>query len=246
MELMAAISALESLTRPVTVELHTDSTYVRNGITSWLASWKRNGWRTAAKQPVKNADLWQRLEAACARHQVSWHWVKGHNGHPENERADALANRGMVEARTAPAVTAARWDGPPTAATASQALPPQPRSEPVRAGRNTDGRPGTPTPRVRMRQSLLDGQVGGARHGVTSYPARLVSRAERRSSAGRSAKSSPVSSVVCRDSPGGRSDASKAGVPSGSSVPARSKRCSLVMSDLLPTASAGKHRRRDH
>ncbi|MCX4390953.1 ribonuclease HI [Micromonospora peucetia] len=107
MELMAAIQALEGLTRAATVELHTDSTYVRNGITSWLASWKRNGWRTAAKQPVKNADLWQRLEAACTRHQVTWLWVKGHNGHPENERADALANRGMTEARTS-AVPAGR------------------------------------------------------------------------------------------------------------------------------------------
>jgi ribonuclease HI len=101
MELMAAIQALESLTRPVTVRLHTDSTYVRSGITSWLASWKRNGWLTAAKQPVKNADLWQRLEAACSRHQVTWLWVKGHNGHPENERADALANRGLSEVRPA-------------------------------------------------------------------------------------------------------------------------------------------------
>jgi ribonuclease HI len=106
MELTAAIQALESLTRPVTVRLHTDSTYVRNGITGWLASWKRNGWLTAAKQPVKNADLWQRLEAACARHGVTWLWVKGHNGHPENERADALANRGMAEARAAAAVSA--------------------------------------------------------------------------------------------------------------------------------------------
>ncbi|HEX7746067.1 MAG TPA: ribonuclease HI [Micromonosporaceae bacterium] len=99
MELTAAIMALESLTRQVTVHLHTDSTYVRNGITGWLAAWKRNGWLTAAKQPVKNADLWRRLEAACATHHVSWHWVKGHNGHPENERADALANRGMADAR---------------------------------------------------------------------------------------------------------------------------------------------------
>ncbi|WP_431975634.1 ribonuclease HI [Micromonospora haikouensis] len=99
MELMAAIRALESLTRPVSVRLHTDSTYVRNGITGWLAGWKRNGWVTAARQPVKNADLWQRLEAACARHEVTWLWVKGHNGHPENERADALAGRGMAQAR---------------------------------------------------------------------------------------------------------------------------------------------------
>jgi ribonuclease HI len=99
MELMAAIQALESLTRPVAVRLHTDSTYVRNGITKWLANWKRNGWRTADKQPVKNADLWQRLEAAVNRHEVAWLWVKGHAGDPDNERADALANRGMDEAR---------------------------------------------------------------------------------------------------------------------------------------------------
>ena len=99
MELMAAIRALESLSRPATVRLHTDSSYLRNGITSWLPNWKRNGWRTAAKKPVKNADLWQRLDAAVARHRVSWYWVKGHAGHPGNERADALANRGMREAR---------------------------------------------------------------------------------------------------------------------------------------------------
>jgi ribonuclease HI len=97
MELMAAIQALETLTRPTTVHLYTDSVYVRSGITSWLASWKRNGWLTSAKQPVKNADLWQRLEAAAAPHQVQWRWVKGHNGDPGNERADALANRGLLE-----------------------------------------------------------------------------------------------------------------------------------------------------
>jgi len=99
MELMAAIQALESLTRPSTVRLHTDSSYVRNGITSWLNSWKRNGWRTASKQPVKNEDLWRQLDAAAARHDVHWLWVKGHAGNPGNERADALANRGMTEAR---------------------------------------------------------------------------------------------------------------------------------------------------
>jgi ribonuclease HI len=99
MELMAAIQALESLTRPATVRLHTDSAYLRNGITSWLANWKRNGWRTADKKPVKNADLWQRLEAAAGRHQVTWLWVKGHAGDPGNERADALANLGMREAQ---------------------------------------------------------------------------------------------------------------------------------------------------
>ena len=99
MELMAAIEALESLTRPSTVRLTTDSVYVRNGITSWLHGWKRNGWRTSDKKPVKNADLWQRLEAAAQRHEVTWDWVKGHAGHPENERADRLANKGMTEAR---------------------------------------------------------------------------------------------------------------------------------------------------
>jgi ribonuclease HI len=99
MELMAANQTLESLTRPATVRLHTDSAYLRNGITSWLANWKRNGWRTADKKPVKNADLWQRLEAAAGRHQVTWLWVKGHAGDPGNERADALANLGMREAQ---------------------------------------------------------------------------------------------------------------------------------------------------
>lgn len=101
MELTAAIQALESLTRPVAVRLHTDSTYVRNGITSWLPRWKRNGWRTADRQPVKNADLWRRLDDAVSRHSVEWLWVKGHAGHPGNERADELANQGMEQARLA-------------------------------------------------------------------------------------------------------------------------------------------------
>jgi ribonuclease HI len=98
MELMAAIRALEELTRPSVVRLHTDSSYLRNGVTSWLPNWKRNGWRTADRKPVKNADLWQRLDAAVGRHRVTWLWVKGHAGHPGNERADALANQGMREA----------------------------------------------------------------------------------------------------------------------------------------------------
>jgi ribonuclease HI len=98
MELTAAIQALESLTRPSKVRLHTDSAYLRNGITAWLPKWKRNGWRTSDKKPVKNADLWKRLEAAIARHQVAWLWVKGHAGDPDNERADALANKGMRKA----------------------------------------------------------------------------------------------------------------------------------------------------
>jgi ribonuclease HI len=95
MELMAAIMALESLKRPVKARIHTDSQYLRNGITEWIRKWKRNGWRTADKKPVKNVDLWQRLDAALAQHEVSWHWVRGHAGHPENERADALARRGI-------------------------------------------------------------------------------------------------------------------------------------------------------
>jgi ribonuclease HI len=91
MELQAAIAALEALKRPCTVRVHTDSAYLKDGITRWLANWKRNGWKTADRKPVKNADLWQQLEAAAARHTISWHWVKGHAGHPENERADELA-----------------------------------------------------------------------------------------------------------------------------------------------------------
>lgn len=95
MELTAAIEALNALDKATVVRVVTDSTYVRDGITKWLAGWKRNGWKTAAKKPVKNADLWQLLEAAEARHQVTWDWVKGHAGHPENERADELARAGM-------------------------------------------------------------------------------------------------------------------------------------------------------
>lgn len=95
MELMAAIQALEGLKQACEVALYTDSNYVRNGITQWLANWKRNGWRTAAKKPVKNADLWQRLDSACARHQIDWHWVKGHSGNAGNEAADTLANKGV-------------------------------------------------------------------------------------------------------------------------------------------------------
>lgn len=96
MELMAAISALEALTRPVEITIVTDSAYVKNGVTEWIHGWKRNGWRTASKEPVKNVELWQRLEAAQARHKVTWRWIKGHAGHAENERADALARAGMA------------------------------------------------------------------------------------------------------------------------------------------------------
>jgi len=97
MELTAVIRALESLEGPSEVEVYTDSQYVQKGISEWLPSWKRRGWRTADKKPVKNVDLWQELERAAGRHRVTWHWVKGHAGHPENERADALANRGVEE-----------------------------------------------------------------------------------------------------------------------------------------------------
>lgn len=98
MELQAAISALEAITRPVPVKLYTDSRYVRDGISQWLANWKRNGWRTAAKKPVKNADLWQQLDALAERHEVDFIWVRGHAGHPENERADALATGAIKDA----------------------------------------------------------------------------------------------------------------------------------------------------
>ena len=101
MELMAAIQALETLKRPSLVRLHTDSMYLRDGITRYIHNWKRNGWKTADKKPVKNVDLWQRLEAAIERHRVEWRWVRGHSGHPENERADALARQGVEQARGA-------------------------------------------------------------------------------------------------------------------------------------------------
>lgn len=98
MELMAAIVALETLTRPCNIVLHTDSTYVRNGITTWIHNWKKRGWKTSAKKPVKNVDLWQRLDAAATIHEIDWRWVKGHAGDPGNERADQLANEGLTEA----------------------------------------------------------------------------------------------------------------------------------------------------
>ena len=97
MELMAAIQALEALKRPCEVTLTTDSQYVKKGITEWLASWKRRGWKTADKKPVKNQDLWQRLDEAAHKHKIHWKWIKGHSGHEENERADQLANRAIEE-----------------------------------------------------------------------------------------------------------------------------------------------------
>jgi ribonuclease HI len=99
MELLAAISALEALKKPASIDLTTDSQYVRHGITSWIHNWKRNGWRTADKKPVKNVDLWQRLDGALKEHDIRWHWIKGHAGHAENERADQLARDGLAENR---------------------------------------------------------------------------------------------------------------------------------------------------
>ena len=101
MELMAAIKAIEALNRPARARLHTDSTYVRDGITRWIRGWKANGWKTAAKRPVKNADLWRRLDALAAGHDIEWRWVKGHAGHADNERADRLARKGLALAREA-------------------------------------------------------------------------------------------------------------------------------------------------
>ena len=99
MELTSAIEALKALKEPCEVALTTDSTYVKDGITQWLVNWKKNGWKTAARKPVKNQDLWQQLDDQASRHRIEWRWVKGHSGHPENERADALANRGMDDVR---------------------------------------------------------------------------------------------------------------------------------------------------
>jgi ribonuclease HI len=95
MELMGVIASLEALKRPTQVRITTDSQYVKRGVTEWMKGWKRNGWRTASKQPVKNRDLWERLDLALGGHRISWHWVRGHTGHAENERADRLANQGI-------------------------------------------------------------------------------------------------------------------------------------------------------
>jgi len=102
MELTAVIRALEALKRPCRVRLYTDSLYVQKGISTWIHDWQRRGWRTADKKPVKNVDLWQQLAALAAKHEVEWHWVRGHAGHPENERADKLANKGIPNNNDAP------------------------------------------------------------------------------------------------------------------------------------------------
>jgi ribonuclease HI len=107
MELMAVIQALEALTRPCSVELSVDSRYVRDGVERWMPRWKRNGWQTRERKPVKNQDLWQRLDQALSGHRVRWHWIKGHSGHPENERADRLANEGIPKSAGRGAANAA-------------------------------------------------------------------------------------------------------------------------------------------
>jgi ribonuclease HI len=112
MELTAAIAALDALKRPCLVDIHTDSQYLRNGVLTWMAQWKRNGWRTAEKKPVKNIDLWQRLDALSQRHRVRWHWLRGHAGHALNERADALAREAIAAVR-AGAVGALRAEHAP-------------------------------------------------------------------------------------------------------------------------------------
>ncbi len=101
MEMTAVLEALNALTRPCAIDIYTDSEYVKKGMTEWLRGWKARGWKTADKKPVKNDDLWKALDEAAARHKVSWHWVKGHAGHPENERADALARQGIADLRAA-------------------------------------------------------------------------------------------------------------------------------------------------
>ncbi len=111
MELMAAIQALESLTEACAIELYTDSNYVRQGLNEWLPTWRKRNWQTADKKPVKNQDLWQRLEAAAARHKIAWHWVKGHSGDPGNELADALANEGVESVLALLCGTAALREG---------------------------------------------------------------------------------------------------------------------------------------
>ncbi len=121
MELLAAISALAALKEPCAVDLHTDSAYVKDGISGWIEGWKRNGWKTAAKKPVKNAELWQALDEARKRHQVTWHWVKGHAGHPENERADELARAGMAPYKPARPQATPLSQGPAAARPVSKA-----------------------------------------------------------------------------------------------------------------------------
>jgi ribonuclease HI len=163
MELLAPIQALESLTRPVVVRVYTDSTYVRDGITKWLPRWKANGWQTTERKPVKNVDLWQRLDAAAARHEVSWHWVKGHAGHPENERADRLAFQGLQ-------ATLASAGGPPPApgAPATTAAPPARRQERSPGPCRATTRTGAPCPIAARASGLCHVHDPGAQCGAAT------------------------------------------------------------------------------
>jgi ribonuclease HI len=161
MELTAAIMALQALKRPCGVDLYTDSQYVRDGITKWLAGWKRKGWRTAAGAAVKNEDLWKRLDEARAAHDVTWHWVRGHAGHVENERVDALARKGLKEHRTArAAVPAAPAPAPKPSRPEPEPLPPKPSKAPL---------PGETQGQRRRRLSV---EVQRWREGVAAVKAR--------------------------------------------------------------------------
>lgn len=126
MELLAAINALEALTRDTAITITTDSAYVKNGVTGWIHGWKRNGWKTADKKPVKNGELWQALDEANRRHEVTWHWVKGHAGHPENERADELAREGMAPFKKSGSASG-KTLRQPSGETASKTNAPKPR-----------------------------------------------------------------------------------------------------------------------
>lgn len=151
MELMAAISGLEALKKPAVVDLTTDSQYVRQGITSWIFNWKKNGWRTSDKKPVKNVDLWQRLDAALRQHEVRWHWVKGHAGHVENERADELAREGMAPFKKKGRISplAGEMSAKPTEGVGSgSARPAKPASaSPKPAAPSAPAKPAKPRPR---------------------------------------------------------------------------------------------------
>jgi ribonuclease HI len=135
MELMAAIASLNALTRACKIDLHTDSQYVKGGVTGWMKGWKRNGWRTADKKPVKNQDLWEALDAALQRHEIAWHWVKGHAGNEMNERADALARAGMAPFKPKKEKSEAETTRRFAAAPGSTLVPEKPRGRPLGAAR---------------------------------------------------------------------------------------------------------------
>jgi ribonuclease HI len=175
MELMAAIMALQALKRPCAVDLYTDSQYVRDGITKWLAGWKRKGWRTATGSAVKNEDLWKRLDEARTAHDVTWHWVRGHAGHVENERVDALARKGLKEHRSArAAVAAAPPPAPKPGAGAARAsgpkiAPPEPEPGPLPPKPSKAPLPGETQAQRRRRLGV---EVQRWREGVAAVKAR--------------------------------------------------------------------------